>query len=220
MYFMPAVLKHATDEKLHVLHSHTDPVPLMIRFRCGFVPVGIFCAMIASLVAQKMWHLQKPPDHTLHKNKVTLRISGAIDVTLISKPMWYEVHIARMPSSQRALEEICLHVLETVCKTLDRVISNMCKQDTSSSSYELGFECPDHPDKDHMVINRHCPIRGKRSQSAKSLWLGYLKEESVMICPLEGENAIDLRSTKFSPSNLSPSFADRSLVWFGEVSQS
>ena len=36
-YFMPAVLKHATEEELHMEQSSTDPVPLMIHFKCGFV---------------------------------------------------------------------------------------------------------------------------------------------------------------------------------------
>ena len=53
VYFMPAVLKHATEKELHMEQSPTDPVPLMIHFKCGFVPIGVFCAMIASLVAQK-----------------------------------------------------------------------------------------------------------------------------------------------------------------------
>lgn len=52
------------------------------------------------------------------------------------------------------------------------------------------------------------------SQSAKSLWLNYIKGKSIMICPLEGGKAIDLRDTRFSQS-----FAQQSLIWFGEVSQ-
>ena len=43
-YFMPAVLKHAREEELDIKQGTTDPVPLMIHFKCGFVPVGVFCA--------------------------------------------------------------------------------------------------------------------------------------------------------------------------------
>ena len=53
VYFMPAVLRNANEEELHIEQSSTDPVPLMISFKCGFVPIGMFCAMIASLVARK-----------------------------------------------------------------------------------------------------------------------------------------------------------------------
>ena len=232
VYFMPAVLKHAKKEELHIKQNPTDPATLMVYFKCGFVPLGVFCAMIASLVAKKdtlRWTLLKPhqdcskvklpkprDDHILCKNKVTFRIDGSHDITLISKPKRYEIHIA---SEDRAtLVEICQQVLKHVCDTLDQVISKMkYKQYITSSDqtlYELGFKCPKHPNDDHLVINR--PMSGVEvsSQSAKSLWLNYIKGKSIMICPLEGGKAIDLRDTRFSQS-----FAQQSLIWFGEVSQ-
>ena len=215
VYFMPAVLKHASEEELWV--KHTDPAPLMIRFKCSFVPIGVFCAKIAKLVALG-WKLLKPSDHyTLYKNKVTFRIDGAYDITLISKPKRYEVHIVCIQENKdRAWIKICQDVLKTVCDTLDQVISKMKYEQylTSSPSdqtlYELGFKCPEHPNDDHLVINR--PKRGVEtpSKSAKSLWLNYLKGKSIMICPLDGGKAVDLRDTRFS--------FQQSLVWFGEVS--
>ena len=227
VFFMPAVLKHATEKELHMKQSSTDPVPLMIHFKCGFVPVGVFCAMIASLVSRKdlRWRVLEPkPGHVLYKNRATFRVNGAYNLTLISKPKWYEIYIARIPTKGRALEKMCHHVLETVCDTLDQVISKMkYKQYTTSSPcdptlYELGFKCPEHPNNDHLVIHR--PMSGEKAQSPKDLWLNYCKEnpKSIMICPLK-EQAIDLRDKRFSPPNSFPTFADRSLVWFGEVSQ-
>jgi len=224
-YFMPAVLKHATEEELSMKQRSTDPVPLMIRFKCGFVPIGVFCATIATLVAQAdtLWILQVPDkdkgDHILRKNKATFRIDGAYDVTMISKPKWYEIHITHISATHRALEEICKHVLDTVCDTLDQVISKMkYKQNLISSRsdqtlYELGFKCPKHPGDDHLVINRPESRVGVLSQSAKSLWFYYLQKKSVMICLKEGIS-VDLKDTSLS------SFAQQSLVWFGEVSQS
>ena len=221
LYFMPAVLKHATEEELHVKQNPTDPVPLMICFKCGFVPVGVFCAMIASLVAQKdtlRWLLQEPHGgHVLCKNKVTFRISGTFDVTLISKPKRYEIYVSHISDIGRSLFEICQHILETVCDTLDQVICKMkYKQYLISSRsdqtlYELGFKCPKHPDDDHLVINRQEGGVKAPLQSAKFLWLNYLKGRSVMICPLEGGKAIDLRDSRFS--------TQRSFVWFGKVSR-
>ena len=222
LYFMPAVLKHATEEELLMKQSPTDPVPFMVCFKCGFVPVGVFCAMIASLVAQKdtlRWLLQEPHGgHVLCKNKVTFRISGTFDVTLISKPKQYEIYVSRISDIGRSLVEICQHILETVCDTLDQVISKMkYKQYLISSCsdqtlYELGLKCPKHPGDDHLVINR--PEGGVKAplQSPKFLWLNYLKGKSIMICPLEGGKAIDLRVSRFSTQQ-------SYFVWFGKVSQ-
>ena len=236
VYFMPAVLKHATEEKLYMERSSTDPVPLMIHFQCGFVPVGVFCAMIACLVAQEGtlgWILLEPGDgHILCKNKVTFRINGAFNIILISKPKWYEVHIACISTTKKTLQEICQQVLLTVCDTLDQVISKMkYKQNLISSRfdqslYELGFKCPKHPGDDHLVINKSKSVVPEVEgppkvqapiESPVTRWFNYPKNESLMICPLEGGKTIDLRDPKLALSFS----AQPSLVWFGkEVSQS
>ena len=212
IYFMPAVLKHATLKELHVEQRPTDPVPLMIHFKCGFVPIGVFCAMIASLDAQ--WKVLQPRyGHILRKNRVTFQINGAYTITLISKNKWFEIYIARFSPEGQSLEKMCKHVLETVCDTLDQVLAKMkyrLPAPSDSTLYELGFKCPEHPNDDHLVINK--PPAGRKVLSAMLLWFDYRKDpKSTMICSLE-EKAIGLK--------LSKSFADRSLVWFGEVSRS
>ena len=212
VYFMPAVLKYATEEELLMEQSPTHPVPLMICFKCGFVPVGVFCAKIASLVSQG-WKLHNESGHVLCKNRATFRISnGTYDITLISMPKWFEIHIARSACSatpDRALQEICQQVLKTVCNTLDQVISKMNYEQVFSSDetpYELGFKCPIHLNDDHLAINKPKDGEEAPSQSSKSLWfwLNY-KEKSVMKCHSE-DIKVDL--------------SDQSLVWFGKVSQS
>ena len=246
VYFMPAVLGHAKEEELHVEQSFTDPAPFIIHFKCGFVPIGVFCAMIASLVAQKDigWILQEPCkchsqdkyNHktctkTLCKNKATFRIDSTYDITLISKIKQYEIYIACILKTVKGwatLVEICHHVLKTVCDTLDQVISKMkYKQYLSSfcsdrNVYELGFKCPEHPDSDHLVINRQkkqgraqSPSTGGLEASAlspKHIWLSYCEGKSIMVC-LEDERAIE-----FVETTLPPTFAQQNLVWFGKVS--
>ena len=225
---MPAVLKHAKQEELHMERSPTDPTPLMVQVKCGFVPIGVFCAKIANLVAQKSTlgrNLLEPYKHqsgrVLRKDKATFRVNGLYDVTLISRPKWYEIHITCIATADRtALVKICSHVVETLCDTLDQVISKMkYKQYLISSPsdhplYELGFKCPKHPDDDHLVINR--PMSGVEppSHSAKSLWLNCFEGKSIMICPLDGGRAID-----FTETSLSQSFAEQSLFWLRNVSQ-
>ena len=227
VYFMPAVLKNAQEEELHMEQSSTDPIPLIIHFKCGFIPIGVFCAKVASLVAQRDtlgWILQEPSKHQsghiLRKNKATFRINGLYDVTLISMPKWYEIHIACISTTHRAaVVRLCCHVVETICDTLDQVISKMRYKHylTSSSScqtlYELGFKCPKHPNDDHLVINKPKSGVEPPPQSAKTLWLNYFEGKSTMICPLEGGKAID-----FTETSLPHLFAEQSLVWFGNVS--
>ena len=219
VYFMPAVLKHATEEELLMKQSPTDPVPLMIHFKCGFVPVGVFCAMIASLVAKKDtqlgWTLLESKNgYHLCKNKATFCINGVYDVTLISKPQRYEIYISCISTTGiKLLEKLCPQVLETVCNILDDIVSKMKYKQCPPSSYsdhtlyELGFKCPEHPNSDHLVINR--PVSGVKGPSAHVIWLSYLERKSIMVCPFEGK-AIDIRNASFSQP---------SLVWFEKVSR-
>ena len=127
-------------------------------------------------------------------------------------------HITTTVTDKATLVEICRHVLETVCDTLDQVISKMNYKQYLISSfsdqnvYELGFKCPKHPGGDHLVINR--PKKGGSnvlSFSAKCIWLNYHEGKSIMVC-LEEE-----REIVFVETILPPSSSQQSLVWFGKV---
>ena len=204
IYFMPAVLKLAKEEELHMEDISTNPVPLIIHFTCGFVPVGVFCAMIASLVAKEDntlgWKLLEPSEHILCKNKVTFRIYFAYNITLVSRPKWYEIHVVRIKFTDWTLGQVSRKVLEIVCNTLDDQLMKYKHLTCSDHQlYELGFKCPEHSNGGHLAIS-------KRNRGVEAAKLSYLGEKSVMVC-LESGIKVDL-----------PSSAQYD-VWFDEVSQ-
>ena len=71
VYLMPCVLHTACKEKLDaMLTNESRPecvAPLMVRYTCGFVPLGIFPALIASLIGNKAFDLVK---RDMMKNKI------------------------------------------------------------------------------------------------------------------------------------------------------
>ena len=229
VYFMPAVLPSAQERELNVSHNPVDPAPLLIRFKSGIVPVGVFCASVASVVARKKlgWALQEPRrpgnqcSYSLYKNRVTFRVhkqGASYDVTLISKPKRYEVHIT-LPCSptRRPSHNTCKHVLETVCHTLDHVISKMKHKQylTPSSSnsptqspYELGFQCPLHPDKDHMAVNRPHSGEMDSSLSVTHLWFGLFENKTSLFC-LDENIVVDLMLTGTHDTLAVPSDSSR-----------
>ena len=229
VYFMPAVLPSAQESELNMSHNSVNPAPLLIHFKSGIVPVGVFCASIASLVARKKlgWTLMEPQrpgnqcSYSLYKNRVTFRVhiqGASYDVTLISKPKRYEVHIT-LPCSptRRPSHNTCKHVLETVCHTLDHVISKMKHKQylTPSSSnsptqspYELGFRCPLHPDEDHMAVNRPHTGEMDSSLSATHLWFGYLENKTSLFC-LNENVVVDLTLTGTHDASAVPSDSSR-----------
>ena len=59
VYFMPCILPNITEQDLAKYEEHHSrfPSPLYIRYKCGFVPLGVFSAMIANIIhltAQKV----------------------------------------------------------------------------------------------------------------------------------------------------------------------
>ena len=231
VYFMPAVLPSAQESELNVSHNSVDPAPLLIHFKSGIIPVGVFCASIASLVARKKlgWTLMEPRrpgnqcSYSLYKNRVTFRVhiqGASYDVTLISKPKRYEVHIT-LPCSRtrRPSHNTCKHVLETVCHTLDHVISKMKHKQylTPSSSnsptqspYELGFQCPLHPDEDHMAVNRPHSGEMDSSLSVTHLWFGLFENKTSLFC-LDENIVVDLMLTGTHDALAVPSDSSREL---------
>ena len=175
MHFMPCVLQNASHEELKAwldgIAKQGSLGPLLIRYKCGFVPIGVFPALIANLagsqqlVVKLMWEGMK-------KNRVQFHIGKDFDtITLISQPKYYAVHISRRESAKTPMHEVCATVRELVESTLKTVTSRMNYKFTAE--YQLGFECPSHPGREHLCVvdsddasphimccleNVHCPV--------------------------------------------------------------
>ena len=151
-FFMPCVLRSARASDLSVPLKLSDPAPLMLRYECGYVPMGVFPAMITNLVSQRLedWHMI---DEGLRKNKVAFYVGEDCDtVTLLSHPCYIEIAISRNPSSTApaAIEWVCGHVRDTIKSTLHTVTTSM--NDCFNMEYQFGFECPKHPGRDHLCV--------------------------------------------------------------------
>ena len=153
-YFMPCVLKSARASEL-VIHScgESDPAPLMLRYDCGYVPVGMFPSMITNLVSQKVggWKMM---EKDIRKNRVQFRVGEDCDtVTLISRPRYFEIAISRSKGVRISNEILCSHVRRVIQSTLSIVTSRMNYH--FSMGYKFGFECPTHRGREHLCVLAH-----------------------------------------------------------------
>ena len=147
---MPCVLRSAGASELSVSLKESDPAPLLLRYNCGYVPLGIFPSMITNLVSQTLarW---KMLEKDLRKNRVQFQVGKYFDtVTLISRPRYLEIAISRRESSQTPTESLCSHVRDVIQSTLSIVTSRM--NDHFSMGYKFGFECPAHPGREHLCV--------------------------------------------------------------------
>jgi ankyrin len=150
-YFMPCVLKCVRASGLAVTRSASDPAPLMLRYQCGYVPVGVFPAMITNLVSQQSKLGWKMIEEGLRKNRVQFKVGRDFDtVTLISHPRYFEIAVVRLPDFEVPTNTLCCEVLDVVESTLGSVTSRM--NYNFSMGYKFGFECPAHSTKDHICV--------------------------------------------------------------------
>ena len=167
-YFMPAILKSASRSELLIASRPSAsgnhfllPSPLMIYYECGYVPIGMFCALIANLIGRGQKYVPKwnlCEQNEIYKNKVSFIVGVEYDVvTLISHPTYYEITILRPildispPVHPKvATRMLCSQVLSTVKASLKLVCSRM--NYPFQVGYNLAFECPNHPKREHLCI--------------------------------------------------------------------
>ena len=150
-FIMPAVLKYASKDELEIPMTTNESVPIMIRFKSGFVPFGIFCACTANLITYQelpKWKLK--PDEVQWRNKVTFVIGGEFSATLISQDEYFKVQVSYNNGAQK-LSLNCSTVLKRVVNSLHTVISKMkfkqpyIKTETPFFSgkqlFDLAFTC-------------------------------------------------------------------------------
>ena len=152
IYFMPCVLRNAPPRELSICasSSDSDPAPLMLRYNCGYVPVGVFPAMITNLISQQVqgWKLI---EEGLCKNRVQFHVGKDYDtLTLISRPRFLEFVISRSDKFRTPTHSLCVHIRSVIQSTLAAVTS--CMNYHFSMAYKFGFECPTHPGREHLCV--------------------------------------------------------------------
>ena len=193
IYFMPCVLQNASSEELDIYSSSSPHLPasLMIRYKCGFVPLGIFPAIIAHLVGHSPLKLI---EHDIKKNCVQFRYGTDYDkVTLIYRTKYCEIHIEREDNIVTPTHKVCLAVREIIESTLKAVSSRM--NYAFSLHYQLSFECPTHPGEDHLCVvdstesiphKMNCLKNGKNPQpvdmqSQHLVWFGKVSDFTCLL---------------------------------------
>ena len=150
-YFMPCVLKSARAEDLSVDRRDSDPAPLMLRYQCGYMPVGVFPAMITNLVSKQGNIGWEMVEEGLRKNRVQFIVGKDFDtVTLISHPRFFEVILVRSDGCRKSTDSLCYELLHVIETALSSVTSRM--NYNFSMGYQFGFECPAHPTREHLCI--------------------------------------------------------------------
>ena len=152
VYLMPCVLRSASKNMLDAFNKnllHPNSIaPLMIRYKCGFVPIGVFPAMIASLISNDSFQLV---EKEILKNLVQFRYGNLHTlVTFISRPKFYEIVITELPIIKHEPQKVCVQIRNEVESTFNKVSCHM--NYGYFMDYQFAFECPSHPGREHLCV--------------------------------------------------------------------
>ena len=152
VYLMPCVLRTSNKEMLNVVcNDQSRPqhiAPLMVRYKCGFAPLGIFPALIASLISNKSFRLVQ---RGMMKNKVQFRYQPLKTlVSFLCYPRYYVVVISELFVSKCDIQKECAAIRQHVVAALQQVSSHM--NYGYFLDYQFAFQCPTHPLKEHLCV--------------------------------------------------------------------
>ena len=149
-YFIPAALKptHSISEPT----SNNSPPPLLVSFKCGYCPVGVFTGLVAYLLSKENWELINCQHF---RNKIAFEVGPCYDeVTLIARSRYFEIWLCRKQSQK-------LSSLANDCKNIRESINNGIVKVTKSLHYQskhyFGFMCPCESSPSHPAIYKFEP---------------------------------------------------------------
>ena len=148
IFILPCVLHSATNEELDSFQADACHPSIMIRYKCGAVPNGVFIAIIACLIGDSpLTFIPKG----IRKNKVQFRHGRDRSlVTIMLRPTYYEVHVERSATAETPLHEECVairRIMESSCETVSSHMNYGCYLE-----YQFSFECPSHPGREHLCV--------------------------------------------------------------------
>ena len=151
-FIMPCMLQNATLQNLECFREgESGAKPILIRYSCGFVPIGVFPALMACLISRNVLKfIQKG----VKKNCVQFYYGVDYDkVTLSSRPTFYEIRVFRQSKMKTPVHTVCDSIRKEVAVCLKAVGAQM--NYCCYLNYQWAFECPSC--KDLCVIDEEVP---------------------------------------------------------------
>ena len=168
-YFMPCILKSAKPSELQET-SCPEAAPLIVRYDCGYVPLGMFCSMVIDLLSKEGWEVYDLK--MMYRNKIQFQVGDDYSsLTLIGHPDYLEVVLTKRNGE---VNQICNFIRQTIDNTLTKVAS--CQNYHSNTKFKFGFKCQcNNISEEHFCVmkKRLCCLRTKRVvqlQASQKVW--------------------------------------------------
>ncbi len=201
-YFMPSILRSATKDELQKVPVFADVAPLVYRYECGYLPLGVFSSLIIGLVSNTELNWTFKEDSPC-RNKIEFLVGKDLDtVTIISYATYIKVVLYRESHPITPTSVVCAHIRDTITSMLTEVNRNLKYH---NARLQYGFECTDHP----SGIQSFFKSVLKRSDRAP-----------LHLCILDDEASTNMKCLK-DPNIIKviPLIDSRQKIWFNKVRQ-
>ena len=144
-FFLPCVLTHALSSPSTV--ATDQPIPsLLVTFRCGYCPKGIFSALVVHLLSnnktrRSAWQLKKDG---MARGQVTFHAGDEYNmVTVTTHVTHLQVSVQPTRFSGRKYRENLHTVCSTIRESIDEGIVSVCKtlRYSCDTAFSFGFLC-------------------------------------------------------------------------------
>ena len=141
-YFMPCAITHL-DEATAIDHTQSAPIhPLLITFKCGYCPKGLFGALVACIANKRIADCTLCLDESkIYRDQICFSL-GLHTLTLKINPTY--IYIALVPDKADTFLSADLCTLHNnVRKLIEANIAEACKTlcYSHSANYNLSFVC-------------------------------------------------------------------------------
>ncbi len=200
-YFMPSVLRSATKDELQNIPISADVAPLVYRYKCGCLPLGVFSFLIIGLVSHTKLNWIFKEDSPC-RNKIEFLVGKDLDtVTIISYATYIKVVLYRESHPTTPTSVVCAHIRNTITSMLTQVNHNL---QYHNARLQYGFECTGHPPEKQSFLDSVL----RRSNSAP-----------LHLCILEDETSPKMKCLKDpNITKIIPLIDSRQTIWFDKVS--
>ncbi len=167
-YFMPSILRSATKDELQKVPISADVAPLVYRYKCGYLPLGVFSSLIIGLVSNTKLNWLFKEDSPC-RNKIEFLVGKDLDtVTIISYATYIKVVLYRESHPKTPTSVVCAHIRNTIISMLTEVNHNL---KYLSARLQYGFECTDHPPEELSCSESYhlCILEDETSHKMKCL---------------------------------------------------
>ena len=151
VFFMPCLLK-VNQEIIGSSYQSVSstPIPsLLVHFKGGYIPVGMFSALIVTLTTSHGWELD---EEQRYRNSVQFILEHFV-LKLVVHPSFLEIRVEEVSGDMGKIHEACVAVQEEIWSCLEQLSSELPHLE---KQFNLGYSCSGSKDS---AICLHVSIR-------------------------------------------------------------